>query len=126
MKTAILFLFLSFISCSDLYTQTTTDRRDADRYGYRPKLVRGPYLQVATPNSIIVRWRTDELDVSFVRFGTEKNKLDQLAGTNYRTQEHIVTLSGLKSQTKYFYQIEGFKDTLQSDLNNNFTTLPLA
>src|SRR5580765_1311551 len=98
MKTATLFLFLSFIGCSDLYTQTTTDRRDADRYGYRPELVRGPYLQVATSNSIIVRWRTNELDVSFVRFGTILGKLDQLAGIGYRTREHIVTLTGLKPQ----------------------------
>lgn len=125
MKTTILFLFLSFSSFSDLYTQTTTDRRDADRYGFRPELVRGPYLQVATPTSIIVRWRTNELDVSFVRFGTDFGKLDQLAGNDFRTREHIVTIAGLQPQTKYYYLIEGFKDTLQGDENNYFTTLPV-
>src|SRR6188508_956154 len=126
MKTTLLFLFLSIISSSDSYAQTTTDRRDADRYGYRPELLRGPYLQVATSNSIIVRWRTNELDVSFVRFGTTLGKLDQLAGNSYRTREHIVTLTGLKPQTKYYYLIEGFKDTIQGDENNYFTTLPVT
>ena len=26
-----------------------------------PRLTRGPYLQMATPDSIVVRWRTDAL-----------------------------------------------------------------
>lgn len=104
--------------------QTTTASRSANRYGIRPVLVRGPYLQVATSNSMIIRWRTDMLDVSFVRYGKELGKLDQLAGTDFRTSEHIVTLSGLQPQTKYYYMIEGFKDTLQGDKNNHFTTLP--
>ncbi len=106
-------------------SQTTTASRSADRYGIRPVLVRGPYLQVATSNSIIIRWRTDMLDVSFVRYGTEPGKLDKLAGNDYRTSEHIVTLNGLQPQTKYYYLLEGFRDTLQGDKNNYFTTLPL-
>ncbi len=126
MKNTILFLLLSFICCNELYTQTTTARRDADRYGYRPELVRGPYLQVATPHSIIVRWRTNELDVSFVRYGTELGKLDKIAGDNYRATEHIVTLTGLEAQTKYYYLLEGFKDTLQGNADNTFTTLPVT
>ncbi len=126
MQKLIVVIFLSLSFFHDSYSQITTARRDAGRYGYRPKLTRGPYLQVATPNSIIVRWKTDELDVSFVRFGAENGRLDQLAGTNYRTTEHIVTLTGLKPQNKYYYQIEGFKDTLQAGANNHFTTLPVA
>src|SRR5436190_15863034 len=105
----IFFLFFTNV----LFSQSTTDRTNADRYGYRPELVRGPYVQVATPNSIIVRWRTNELDVSFVRFGTSPGKLEQMAGNDYRTREHIITLTGLQRQTKYYYLIEGFKDTLQ-------------
>ncbi|HEX7846250.1 MAG TPA: metallophosphoesterase family protein, partial [Chitinophagaceae bacterium] len=126
MKRSIVLIFLALSFFPEAFSQITTARRDAGRYGFRPKLLRGPYLQVATTNSIIVRWRTDELDVSFVRFGTDRSKLDQLAGNNYRTREHIVTLTGLKPQTKYYYQIEGFKDTIQGDVNNHFTTLPLA
>ncbi|HYK57527.1 MAG TPA: metallophosphoesterase family protein, partial [Flavisolibacter sp.] len=108
------------------FAQTTTEKRGAGRYGFRPALIRGPYLQVGTPNSMMIRWRTDELDVSFVRYGTEPGKLDGLAGNSHRTNEHLVTLTGLQPQTKYYYLIEGFKDTLQGDNNNHFTTLPLA
>src|SRR5262245_25975734 len=104
------------------FTQTTPYHY----YGYRPALIRGPYLQVATPTSIIIRWRTDELDVSFVRYGKESKSLDHLAGNSTRTTEHVVTLTDLEPETKYFYLIEGYKDTLQGNEENHFTTFPLA
>ncbi len=105
--------------------QTTTASRSADRYGIRPVLIRSPYLQVATDHSMMIRWRTDMLDVSFVRYGTQPDKLDQIAGNDFRTAEHIVTVNGLQPLTRYYYLIEGFRDTLQKDTNNYFTTLPL-
>ena len=123
-KRSIYFFLLCLFSVPAI-SQTTTAARGSGRYGFRPALIRGPYLQVATSNSIIIRWRTDELDVSFVRYGTEPGKLDGLAGNSNRTTEHLVTLNGLQPQTKYYYLIEGFKDTLQGDKNNHFTTLPL-
>ncbi|HET6995275.1 MAG TPA: metallophosphoesterase family protein [Chitinophagaceae bacterium] len=95
-------------------------------YGIRPELIRGPYLQVATPTSIIVRWRTDELDVSFVRYGKEPGILNGIAGNSTRTNDHVVTLTGLEPYTKYYYLVEGFRDTLQWDERNHFTTLPPA
>jgi acid phosphatase type 7 len=123
-KTKLIYFFLLFSLPCVTFAQTTTPRRDANRYGYRPKLLRGPYLQVMTPNSVIVRWRTDELDAGFVRFGTDPKKLDLIAGNNTRTKEHIVTLGNLKPATKYYYMIEGFKDTLQYDHNNYLYTFP--
>lgn len=35
-----------------------------------PRIVRGPYLQLGTPTSVIVRWRTDAATDSIVRWGT--------------------------------------------------------
>ena len=32
-------------------------------------LLRGPYLQVATPTSIVIRWRTDKPSTSVVKIG---------------------------------------------------------
>ena len=32
-------------------------------------ILRGPYLQSATPTSLVVRWRTDTTEGSFVRYG---------------------------------------------------------
>jgi len=123
MKYILLYIFITAFSFNGI-AQTTTSRRDAERYGFRPALIRGPYLQVTTPTSIIVRWRTDELDAGFVRFGTDPKKLDLIAGNSNRSKDHLVTLNNLKPSTKYYYMIEGFKDTLQFDEKNNFYTFP--
>ncbi len=68
-------------------------------------IVRGPYLQSATPTSMVVRWRTDFAEASFVSYGTERNKLDKSAKAEGISAEHIVQLTGLAPGTKYFYTI---------------------
>ena len=127
MKKNIFCFLLSFIfiNCASAQEKPNTWPKKY-YYGIRPLLIRGPYLQVATQNSIIIRWRTDQPDVSFIRYGTERGKLDLLAGNGTRTSEHIVTLNGLSPRTKYYYLVEGFRDTLQWDDNNYFVTLPLT
>jgi hypothetical protein len=50
--------------------------RGEQKFSNKPKLVRGPYLQVATDTSMVVRWRTDAAVRSRVRFGTSPESLD--------------------------------------------------
>ncbi len=38
-------------------------------------VTRGPYLQMATSSSIVVRWRTDEATDSMVRYGDAPGNL---------------------------------------------------
>lgn len=90
----------------------------------KPELSRYPYLQQATPNSIMIRWRTDALARSRVRYGTQLGKLDKIADDSSLVMEHSVTLKGLTPSTKYYYSIGSINDTLQGDLNNYFITLP--
>lgn len=108
------------------FSQSKPTTPESKIYGFTPALIRGPYLQVATDNSIIVRWRTDENDVSFVRYGTDLQNLNLLGGNSHRTREHLVTLNNLKPATKYYYLIEGVRDTLQWEENNYFVTLPVV
>ncbi len=68
-------------------------------------IVRGPYLQSATPTSLVVRWRTDIAEASLVRYGLAKDKLAENAKAEGIVTEHIVQLSGLKPGTKYFYTV---------------------
>lgn len=118
----LLFIFLPVV----VFSQSPSRIPKTRKYGFTPALIRGPYLQVATPNSIIVRWRTDENDVSFVRYGTDINNLNLLAGNSHRTREHLVTLNNLQPQTKYYYMVEGVRDTLQWAEDNYFVTLPVT
>ena len=87
-------------------------------------LTRGPYLQVGTPNSIVVRWRTDAETDSRVRYGTDVQNLDQVVDVSGNTDEHVVTISGLNPQTQYFYAVGSSTDGVISDPNYFFVTAP--
>lgn len=68
-------------------------------------LTRGPYLQSGSPTGLIVRWRSDTASNSRVSVGTDPNNLTQSFDDAASTKEHIVQLSGLNPQTKYYYSI---------------------
>jgi hypothetical protein len=72
---------------------------------------RGPYLQMATENSIIIKWRTSIATDSKVMYGTNLGSLTQQSLGYDFTTEHEVHLSGLNPSTSYYYTI-----------GNNFTT----
>ncbi len=89
-------------------------------------LTRGPYLQMGTTNSVIVRWRTDLGSDSIVRFGTNSANLDQTITDTTATTEHVVTVTNLSAATKYFYAIATGTNTLASGTNHFFVTSPPA
>ncbi|MEO8326622.1 MAG: fibronectin type III domain-containing protein, partial [Nitrospirota bacterium] len=76
-------------------------------------VVRQPYLQLVTPTSVTVVWRTDLIsaDNSRVQYGTVSGTLPQTAtGTavtrsGLNVKDHIVTITGLTAATKYFYNV---------------------
>jgi len=68
-------------------------------------LTRGAYLQVGTPTSVIVRWRTDAATDSRVRFGTSSASLTSFRDVATVTTEHQVRLDGLTPGTRYYYSV---------------------
>jgi hypothetical protein len=105
--------------------RTPAPVRQEARPNVLARLIRGPYLQVATKNSIIIRWRTDALTRSVVGYGTEEKNLNMRMEDRQLTFEHKVTLTGLNTRTKYYYSIGGGAgDTLQKGSDNYFVTFP--
>ena len=91
-----------------------------------PTITRGPYLQKATPSSIIVRWRTNEATDSAVRFGARSNRINKKISINESTIEHRVEISKLKSSTKYFYTVgTNQKSLFKANSATYFTTQPI-
>jgi len=88
------------------------------------RLIRGPYLQVASSTGIMIRWRTDVSARSKVSYGTAPGKLTSSVEDLQYVTEHKISLKDLKPYTKYYYAIGALKDTLQGDQNNYFVTLP--
>ncbi|MCI0553771.1 MAG: DNRLRE domain-containing protein, partial [Anaerolineae bacterium] len=74
--------------------------------------VRGPYLQIGTPASLVVRWRTNLASDSRVRYGTDPNDLSLVFDDLAVTTEHELTISGLAPNTKYYYSVGSTGDTL--------------
>ena len=89
-------------------------------------LTRGPYMNAATQNSVVIRWRSDIATNSKVNYGTVAGSLTQNTIDNTLTTEHIVTLSGLTVNTLYYYNLGSTSQILQGDANNYFKTMPVA
>jgi acid phosphatase type 7 len=71
------------------------------------QVTRKPYLQIPTPNSIIICWQTGTGVAGKVFYGTSSQKL--INNVNESENEeiyHEVKLTGLKPATKYFYSVE--------------------
>lgn len=88
-------------------------------------LIRTPYLQVGTPSSIVVRWRTNVATDSRVRFGLSSASLTSTVDDAVATTEHAVTLTGLSPDTIYYYSVGSTTSTLAgADANHFFKTPP--
>jgi len=72
-------------------------------------ITRGPYWQVVTPTSAIVRWRTDQPTTGRVWFGPNASQLTSSVRETQPTQEHILTVSNLQPDTRYAYAV-GFEE----------------
>jgi hypothetical protein len=86
-------------------------------------VVRGPYLQLGTPTSVVVRWRTDVPTDSRVRFGMT-TALGSEVTDAAQTTEHVVTVSGLNPETQYYYGVGTTTLTLASGSTYFFRTSP--
>ncbi|HKR05728.1 MAG TPA: fibronectin type III domain-containing protein, partial [Bacteroidia bacterium] len=85
---------------------------------------RGPYLQMLTPNSIHIRWKTDVATNGRVRCGTDMS-YGTIIDSSTSVTEHEVKITGLNPGTKYYYTIGSSTMDLQGDKNNYFkTSLP--
>ena len=87
-------------------------------------LTRGPYLQLGTQSSIVVRWRTETATDSRVRYGTNPSNLSSVVDDSTSATEHTVKLTGLNPSTKYYYSVGRSTATLAGGASHFFVTAP--
>jgi len=93
----------------------------------RSELTRGPYLQLGTPDSVVVRWRTAVPTDSRVRFGAAPGSLTSFADDAAATTEHVVKVAGLAPGTRYYYGVGSSAAELAGgDAQHHFVTAPLS
>lgn len=89
-------------------------------------LARGPYLQMARPTGMTIRWRSSQAITGRVQYGTSAGSLTSTVNESAATTEHIIDLTGLSPNTTYFYSVGSAYDTLIGDSTTTFTTPPIA
>jgi len=89
-------------------------------------VTRGPYLQMGTPSSVTVRWRTGTPTNSRVRYGTDPANLTSNADNLLSTTEHEVALTGMSPDTRYYYSVGTTAETLAGGPDYLFFTAPTA
>lgn len=90
-------------------------------------VVRGPYLQIGTPNSINIKWRTDVSCDTKVWYGTSVSSLTNQVSSSTLTLDHDIKITGLSPATVYYYTFGTTTTTLvAATVNQYFKTSPLV
>lgn len=91
---------------------------------FAQKILRGPYLQLATENSIMIRMATDfdsDLTIEYGKsFASKSNKFNAKG----QGREFEIIISNLEPNTKYFYSVSSGTKTFASDSSYYFYTAP--
>lgn len=89
-------------------------------------IVRGPYLQSGNKTEVTIRWRTDIATDSKVQIGTIPGNYTVNITDNSVATEHIIKVTSLNANTKYYYTIGTTTSTLQGNTDNFFVTSPTS
>jgi hypothetical protein len=86
---------------------------------------RAPYIQMLTPDSVVIRWMTADDELGIVRFGEDQEHLSSIELESSPVKNHTVKLSGLKPATRYYYQTGTISNFYQDDTGKQwFYTQP--
>ncbi len=88
-------------------------------------VVRGPFLQAASPDAVTISWRTSVPTPGTVKMGPSASALSLMGSDASSGTQHEVRMSGLQPGTKYFYSIgSAGTDLTTADDAHSFTTPP--
>ena len=87
-------------------------------------VVRGPYLQMQTENSITIHWRTDAATDSVVRYGITPDNLATTITAAGSRSNHAIELTGLQPTQQYWYSVGDSIGELAGDASYHFHTAP--
>jgi hypothetical protein len=80
-------------------------------FGRAEPSARDQYVQNVSTSSAVIAWMSEEPGVGFVRYG-ETPELEHERGDGRTGKRHSVTLSGLRSDSRYYYRVAGAQKTV--------------
>jgi len=99
-KTLIVLLALIALTTWTVAQTTPTQNNTGDNV----RITAEPTV-TTTDNSATIRWKTDDLASTNVKFGTDPNNLSQNQKHSGGSRDHNVVLSNLQAGTTYYYAI---------------------
>jgi phosphodiesterase/alkaline phosphatase D-like protein len=90
------------IGSTDLYTFKTALYEGPDETIL--KILSPPVVTSVSANSVMVSWSTNKLSKAMILYGTKGDRPKKIAG-DFDTTNHILTLSNLLPESRYFYQV---------------------
>ena len=87
-------------------------------------LTRGPYLQMGNQTAITIHWKTSTLQNSRVEIGTSFGTYPTVVSNATNTTDHIIRVTGLTADTKYYYRIGNSTNMGIADAQKFFATAP--
>lgn len=95
-------------------------------FAFGQTIVRGPYMQTQTAQSIILKWRTNTATSTKIWYGLAPNALVNEVSNSAQVTNHTYELTGLQAYTKYYYAVGNLNTQLAgADTNHYFFTAPL-
>lgn len=95
-------------------------------FSFSQSVIRGPYLQKPTDNSIVVMWRTDQFTDTKVWYGSSPSNLNQTIYVNNSATDHSIIITGLDPYTQYYYAVGTNTGILSgASVNHFFRTHPV-
>src|SRR4051812_15217034 len=117
-KKLALFAMLAALSSWSV-AQSTNSAAQNNNGSAEIDVVSGPSVDAASDHATI-RWSTDKVSASSIKYGTDQNNMSQEKKISGGSRDHNVTLTGLQSGTKYFYEIVSRNGTVRK--TGEFTT----
>jgi hypothetical protein len=87
-------------------------------------LPRGPYLQSATSTGITVVYRTSSSTATTLRYGTRVGPPWDFQVSDSSATNHVFTLTGLRPETRYYYEVSAGGSALSNGKDHTFRTAP--
>lgn len=92
-------------------------------HAWGQKVIRGPYLQMAGPSTMTIRFRTDGPVNAEVGIGSDAKTFTRTKKSGSATTEHTILIDSLTARRTYYYRVKTGSNTL-GDSTYFFKTAP--